>query len=398
MTEDSPNPIDPLAVTRLMNVPFLDDSTKAFEIISNQKMGSLSAQYQEFQKRSNVSWQVTYRLLKKIGEGGQGVVYLADRVGAHDVSFRLALKIFSPDCYKTREMYDLEMARLARVGMRLAKIQQDHLLDIHNLMMSDGIEMMVMEWVEGYDLSYLMKPDVFERLKHDVPRETWEYINDVIATRQGSGVRIKPGVAIAILRDCLSGVAALHENQIVHADLKPSNIMVKLTGNSKIIDFGSAYVLDDLPEKCTWTPRYAAPELLLGAPYSISSDLASLGYILLEMLTGVLPFREVTTIKELTQAKIELPDRFEELLPPDLQKDDSLIGLVRGLIASDPKVRFPSAVAADLEEVGAAEIHRHLIKANLASEYEHDLKTWLCALDALEKKTALRKSSLSSPS
>jgi len=161
--------------------------------------------------------------------------------------------------------------------------------------------------------------------------------------------------------------------------------MVKLTGHSKIIDFGSAYHLDDLPARRTWTPRYAAPELLLGAPYSISSDLASLGYILLEMLTGVIPFRDVTSIKELAQAKINLPDQVEKQLTDDLSQDDSLIGLIQGLIAPDPNSRFPSAVAADLEKVGAAEIHRHLIKANLASEYEHDLKTWLCALEASEK-------------
>ncbi|MBL4883665.1 MAG: serine/threonine protein kinase [Planctomycetaceae bacterium] len=384
MTEDSSKQFDALALTRVMDGPIGDDSTKAFEIISNQELGPLSAQYQDFQKRSDVSWEVTYRLIKKIGEGGQGVVYLADRVGAHGASFRLALKIFSPDPYQSHEMYDQEMARLARVGMKLAKIQQDHLLDIHNIMMSDGIEMMVMEWVEGYDLSHLMKLETFNRLKKNVAQGTWEYINDVIATKQGNGVRIKPGVAIAILRDCLSGVAALHEKRIVHADLKPSNIMVKLTGNSKIIDFGSAYALDELPSRRTWTPRYAAPELLLGSPYSISSDLASLGYILLEMLTGVTPFRNVKTIKELTQAKLDLPGQLKNQLPKDLQKDEFLVGLIQGLIAPDPKQRFPSAVAADLEKVGAAEIHRHLIKANLASEYEHDLKTWLCALNAME--------------
>ncbi len=384
MTDDFTNQIDAQALTRVMDAKFADDSTQTFQIISSKEMGPLSAQFQDLQKCPDVSWQVTYRLIKKIGAGGQGVVYLADRVGAHDVSFRLALKIFSPDPYESRELYDLEMARLARVGMKLARIQQDHLLDIHNVMMSDGIEMMMMEWVEGFDLSLLIKPELFDRLQHAVPAKTWEYVNDVVATREGNGIRFKPGVAISILRDCLSGVAALHEHGIVHADLKPSNIMVKLTGDSKIIDFGSAFALDDLPNRPTWTPRYAAPELLLGSPHSISSDLASLGYILLEMLTGVIPFREVRSLKELVQAKLDLPDRLEEHLPADLKKNDSLIGLIRGLIDADPQSRFPSATAADLEEIGAAGFHRHLVKADLSSEYEHDLKTWLSALGALE--------------
>ena len=384
MTDEFTNQIDAEALTRVMDARFSDESTQTFQVIASKELAPLSAQFQEIQKQPDVSWQVTYRLIRKIGSGGQGVVYLADRVGAHDVSFRLALKIFSPDPYESRELYDLEMARLARVGMKLARIQQDHLLDIHNVMMFDGIEMLMMEWVEGFDLSHLMKPKLFDRLKGVVPAKTWEYVNDVVATPEGNGIRFKPGVAISILRDCLSGVAALHEQGIVHADLKPSNIMVKLTGDSKIIDFGSAFGLDDLPNRPTWTPRYAAPELLLGSPHSISSDLASLGYILLEMLTGVIPFREVKSMKELVQAKLDLPDRLEDYLPVDLKNNDSLIRLIRGLIDAHPASRFSSATAADLEEIGAAGFHRHLVKADLSSEYEHDLKTWLSALRALD--------------
>ncbi len=384
MTDEFTNQIDAEALTRVMDARFSDESTQNFQVIASKELAPLSTQFLEIQKQPDVSWQVTYRLIRKIGSGGQGVVYLADRVGAHDVSFRLALKIFSPDPYESRELYDLEMARLARVGMKLARIQQDHLLDIHNVMMFDGIEMLMMEWVEGFDLCHLMKPKLFDRLKGVVPAKTWEYVNDVVATPEGNGIRFKPGVAISILRDCLSGVAALHEQGIVHADLKPSNIMVKLTGDSKIIDFGSAFALDDLPNRPTWTPRYAAPELLLGSPHSISSDLASLGYILLEMLTGVIPFHEVKSMKELVQAKLDLPDRLEEHLPVDLKNNDSLIKLIRGLIDADPASRFSSATAADLEEIGAAGFHRHLVKADLSSEYEHDLKTWLSALRALD--------------
>ncbi len=53
--------------------------------------------------------------------------------------------------------------------------------------------------------------------------------------------RVKPGMAIAIVRDCLAALAALHREGIVHGDIKPSNIMLKRTGNAKIVDIGSAF-------------------------------------------------------------------------------------------------------------------------------------------------------------
>src|ERR1043166_2478726 len=76
--------------------------------------------------------------------------------------------------------------------------------------------------------------------------------------------RLKPGVAIQILRECLAGLAALHRDGIVHGDLKPSNVMVKRTGNAKIIDIGSAMDLDKASARRMWSPAYAAPGVLAG--------------------------------------------------------------------------------------------------------------------------------------
>ena len=64
----------------------------------------------------------------------------------------------------------------------------------------------------------------------------WNYVNQVIVTAGPMQPRVKPGIAIAIVRDCLAGLAALHREGIVHGDLKPSNIMLKRTGNAKIVD------------------------------------------------------------------------------------------------------------------------------------------------------------------
>lgn len=343
---------------------------------------ALASQFDRMVQQDQISWEVAYRLVKKLGSGGQGVVFLADRSGAFDVSFRLALKFFRPTGYPDAEAYRDDMSRLARLAMRLARIQQDHLLDIYNVIEYRGIQTLVMEWVDGYDLRFLLTPRALARVKASVDQDRWAYVNDVIVTGIGSQVRLKPGVAIAILRDCLAGLAALHREDLVHADLKPANIMVKRTGTCKLVDFGSAFALHELPARPTWTPRYAAVEVLEGEAHSPVSDLASLGYVLFEMLSGQFPFSEATDGLELVEEKRALPGRLPGLLPPDVARNDMLLELLRRLIAPEPADRFPSAEMADLsEDYGAAEFQRQLIKGDLASEYENDIRMWLQELE-----------------
>ena len=99
--------------------------------------------------------------------------------------------------------------------------------------------------------------------------------------------RLKPGIAIAIVRDMLAALGALHRARIVHGDVKPSNVMLKRTGNAKVVDIGSAYCVDNPPPQTTCTPAYAAPEVL--GKCTPQSD-CRLGYVLVEMLTGRPPF------------------------------------------------------------------------------------------------------------
>jgi eukaryotic-like serine/threonine-protein kinase len=82
-------------------------------------------------------------------------------------------------------------------------------------------------------------------------------------------------VAIAIVQECLAALAALHREGIVHGDLKPSTIMLKKTGNAKIIDLGSACSVDYARGHRPFTPRYAPPEVLTGEGCTPFSDLAS---------------------------------------------------------------------------------------------------------------------------
>lgn len=369
--------------------PSIIDPTEAYQtptraVVGDGKDQALASEllinrFRELTSSSEVRWELRYRLLRRLGSGGQGIVFLADRKGAFGATFRLALKFFRPEGYSGSENYYAEMARLARVASNLARVQQDHLLDIFNVIELDGLHVLSMEWVDGYDLRELLKPRTLDQVRSNMKADRWDYVNDVIVTHAGEQLRLKPGVAIAIIRECLSGVGALHRNGIIHADLKPSNLMIKRTGNCKVIDFGSAFVLGDPPLRSTWTPRYAAVEVLEGAMHTPQADLASLGYMLYEMLSGEYPFVGLAG-PELIEAKRTLPQRLPDLLPRDVARNDTLLSLIHGLIAPNPADRFVSAELADQAPQGAAQFEQELVRANLSSNYENEIRLWLAEL------------------
>jgi serine/threonine-protein kinase len=196
--------------------------------------------------------------------------------------------------------------------------------------------------------------------------------------------RVKPGVAVAIVRDCLAALAALHREGVVHGDVKPSNVMLKRTGITKLIDIGSAFEIEDPPPSRTCTPTYAAPEVLEGAECSPRSDLASLGYVLIELLAGQPLFAGLSTLRELLEAKRSLPQRLHEILPGDVSCNELLMNFCRGLIATDPMRRFPDADAADMMKGGAAAFHRQLVFSDMASEYSNEIRLWIEELKELE--------------
>ncbi len=363
------------------------DPTLAYEPASrpdapqNSHAQQLGDEFQRMLRRNEVSWDQSYDLVERLGAGGQGVVFLADRHGAFDVKFRLALKFFRPDGYASVKAYRDEMARLARVAMELASVQQDHLLDIFNVIELKGIHVQAMEWVDGFDLRYLLTPRTLDEARVGMDPQRWQYMNDVIVTKTASQLRLKPGVATAILRECLTGVAAMHRSKLVHGDLKPANIMVKRTGNCKIIDFGSAASENEPTTRPLWTPRYAAVEVLEGAPHTAASDLASLGYIFYEMLSGQFPFADCSDGPDLVQAKRDLAEQLPDRLPRDAAQNANLLQLLSGLIAPDPARRFATAEAAELAPNGAAAFHRELVRSNLASEYENELRLWISEIE-----------------
>lgn len=334
-------------------------------------------------KRS--SWTEHYALRRLLGSGGQGLVFLTERRGANGFTLPLAIKVFSPERFESAAHYNEAMARIARVASRVAQIQQHNLLEIHNFLDSSTIRVMVMEWVDGYDLQKLSTPGMVERIRPQVPDQRWEYINEVVVTKGPQQPRFKAGVAVAIARDCLAALAALHRDGVVHADVKPSNIMLKRTGTAKLIDIGSAFEIDNAPDSRTCTPAYAAPEVLEGAEATPRSDLASLGYVLIEMLSGRSLFGHIKNFRELLETKRFLAQRLLEILPEEVTCNELLMNFCRRLIAPDPSRRFPSAEDADLRSGGAASFHRQLVKGDLAVEYDNEIRLWIEELQQTEE-------------
>jgi len=346
----------------------------------------LVPRYREIVDEKRLSWTSHLRLHKLLGSGGQGVVYLTDLRGTDEFTLPAAIKIFSPERFDDIASYDEAMQRVAHTAARVARIQHDNLLYVYNFVDRNRIRMLLMEWIDGYDLSRLLVPSMLERTRTRVSQRRWEYINRVIVTSGPVQPRVKAGVAVAIVRDCLSALAALHRHGIVHSDIKPSNIMLKRTGIAKIVDIGSAFEIANPPRVRPCTLAYAPPEMLENRESTPRGDLCSLGYVLIELLSGRPPFAGVRDLRELLEAKRVLPMRLHEVLPEEVLRCDLLLTFIRGMVAPDPLRRFPSAEAADLLKEGAAAFHRQLVMGDLASEYGYEIRLWLDELKELDSQ------------
>ncbi|MEM9367343.1 MAG: serine/threonine-protein kinase [Planctomycetota bacterium] len=344
----------------------------------------LLSRYDELTRVRKISWTGHHHLMRLLGRGGQGEVYLTEYRGTDGFTVPVAMKIFSPESYRDEHAYDTAMHRVATIAARMATIQHDNLLVVQNFFERDRVRIMLMEFVDGYDLRLLLRPETLRLLQDQVSPARWSYINEVIITEGIDQCRFKAGVAVALVRDCLAGLAALHREGIVHGDIKPANIMLKRTGHSKLIDMGSAFDYRAPPRHRECTPLYAAPEILENHDSTPRSDLASVGYVLIELLAGTNPFEGYSNLAELVQAKRELPQRLKQILPDDVVRNGLLMNFLKGLIAPDPNKRFVSAEAAEHVEQGAAAFHRQLILSNLSTEYVNDIRLWLEELRQLE--------------
>jgi len=204
-----------------------------------------------------------YRLLRLVGQGGMGRVYLAER---EDGGFtqRAALKLI-----RAEFMSDEARMRFVRERKILAGLQHPHIAQLHDGgVADDGTPYFTLEYIEGQPIN--------------------KYCD-------ACALDIRRRVAI-VLQVC-AAVAYAHRNLIVHRDLKPSNILVTADGEVKLLDFGIAKLLDaDTGEGKTatlarmMTPEYAAPEQVLGEPITTATDVYAIGVLLYELLCGRLPY------------------------------------------------------------------------------------------------------------
>jgi serine/threonine protein kinase len=115
--------------------------------------------------------------------GGQGVVYLCERPGADGFTLPVALKLFSPERYRTSENYDLAMQRMSRVAALIARIQHENLLVVQNMVDRNRIRMMLMEYVEGFDLKQLTSSNTLHVTSRGLSEEKQRYLERVLFTQ-----------------------------------------------------------------------------------------------------------------------------------------------------------------------------------------------------------------------
>jgi serine/threonine-protein kinase len=196
-----------------------------------------------------------YRIVALLGKGGMGEVYRADDL---TLGQSVALK-FLP-----RHLVD-DAERLARFRseVRIARqISHPNVCRVYDIAEHDGQSFLTMEYVDGEDLSTLLKK--VGRL----PEER--------------------GVEIA--RQICLGLAAAHDREVLHRDLKPANVMLDGRGQVRVLDFGLAAAAKDVVDARSGTPMYQSPEQIRGQEVTVRSDIYALGLVLYELFTGRRPF------------------------------------------------------------------------------------------------------------
>jgi serine/threonine protein kinase len=207
-----------------------------------------------------------YQLVRRLGQGGMGAVYLADRA---DETFQkqVAIKLIRPglDSAEILRRFRTERQTLADLDhTNIAKLLDGGTTE-------DGLPYLVMEYVEGSPI-------------------------DEFSDERRLSIRERVG----LFRTVCTAVQAAHRSLVVHRDIKPSNILVTASGEPKLLDFGIAKILPREGKSSAdftrtvermMTPQYASPEQLRGGPISTSSDIYSLGVLLYRLLTGHHPYQ-----------------------------------------------------------------------------------------------------------
>ena len=261
----------------------------------------------------------SYRVVKRLGKGGMGAVYMAE----HPViGSRVAIKFLHPQYATDQKLVDRFLAEARAVNV----IGHDNILKILDLNITDDHRhYFVMEFLHGRSLQDLVSPDL------PVPLDT----------------------AGPILLQVCEALQAAHDHQIIHRDLKPDNVyLIAHKGREnfvKVVDFGIARVSDDQGQSTgstqtgmvMGTPAYMSPEQAGGVTNRIDgrSDIYSLGCVMFQMATGRLPFAG-TSFGEVLIGHLQLPPPEPRSLNPEIPGDYQAI--ILKCLEKDQQNRYQS--------------------------------------------------------
>lgn len=272
-----------------------------------------------------------YRLIKKLGQGGMGEVFLAHQI---TLDRQAALKVLAKHLADKPDF----VKRFYREARAMAKIDHPQTVRVFAVDEDDGIHYVAMEFIDGKSLQGWM-----EQLG-----------------------RFSVGDAVHVTLRCAEALQQAHQMNMVHRDIKPDNIMLTSRGQVKVADFGLAKALDDEEMSMTQsgtglgTPYYMAPEQARNAKHVDGrSDIYALGITLYHFLTGKLPFggnsaMEVVLAKEqgrfVSARKLnpEVPERLDLIIDKMIAKEPSqrfqnfgeVIRLLSGLGLESPSLSF----------------------------------------------------------
>ena len=250
-----------------------------------------------------------YEILQLLGEGGMGAVYKArDR----ELDRFVALKLIRPELAANASI----LARFKQELLLSREVTHRNVIRIYDLGDADGVKFITMEFVEGRDLRSLIQ----EKKK------------------------FPPEEAVELMLQVCRALEAAHSLGIIHRDLKPQNIMLDRTGRILVMDFGLARTVegDGMTQTgaLVGTMEYMSPEQALGKDLDQRSDLFSLGLILYELLTGVMPFKAESAVASLLKRNQE---RAAPVSDHDGTVPSTLSNIVSKCLERDPNLRYQSA-------------------------------------------------------
>jgi serine/threonine protein kinase len=305
-----------------------------------------------------------YRVLKELGRGGMGAVYLG-----YDEALRrrVALKVMLPRFAAAPSAKE----RFLREARAAAAIKSDHVVTIFDVDEDNGIPFIAMEYLQGMSLD--------------------QHLRQVGVITIEQAMRIGREVAI--------GLAAAHQRGLIHRDIKPANLWLEApNGRVKILDFGlarheeevasltegsssiAAAESDSGTDQLTstgalvGTPAYMSPEQARGRKLDQRSDLFSLGAVLYRLVIGRLPFTGATRTAVLLSLAMDEPPPVRELNP---DVPESLAKLIGRLLAKEPAARPESAkaVVAAFEQMSAPSVSgsgQHVVFVPIAVEAQEE--------------------------